>query len=250
MFYFFRSGNAQTLQSDALTTCMDLFTTQKMQDALVDTIWNSYVSPESLQNPDAEVFSVTTSALVAQYLSLLGGEMVLRLRVVYTNNVSNTILPNAEVGFIAAIGTTMWKRLEVYMNDRVVPFLGNNELGVVGYIGLKNTYSPETLAGPMAAQRITMNTPNNYAAIGAIDEAENQNAAYEASKFMARNGEFEIICKPPGDVFHCERLLPPATRMRFVFTRHTNDYVLTYPKLPDKIIGPNNQEYDGPTGFK
>ena len=252
------AGSYQTSQSDAMSSSMDLFNRMQSQEALRDTQYQTWTAPECLIDPESQVFTFNINSQYNQYWSLSRTELRLLFDVVYDNDIRRPVPSSTEVGFIADLGNTMWRSMEVAFNDKVIPFMANTHVGLVEYVQKKNSFSPHVIAGPMAAQRITYNTPGNYDRIGVQALPGTENASYLASKNIITAGEFEIICKPPGDIFHCEKLLPPATKLTVVYTRHPDSYVLMHPNLPKKVTVPagpgtptgTTKEIDGPRGIK
>ena len=230
MLFFAHLGGMQTLQADAMSSCVDIFDPVDVQEAVIDNEPMPCTATD-FYNPDATSLKFTIEALYDRYLALDCCDMVLSMEITTTDNTIAAARSN--VGFISGLAATMWRSLDVYINDKHITGLGNEDVGLQAYIEFKNSYGHDARHSHLQPQCYFLNTPGKYQTQleTKSDDAKyiSSNSAFKYSNAVATAGMFVIVTKPPGDIFHTERLIPPGTRMTFKYTRHPNAYVLLHP---------------------
>lgn len=233
-------SDVQSNDVGAMSAALDIFQTSSANEAIQDS-HIMHCSPRPFTS-DSTSIVIDVAAGDGQYLYLNDTTMNI---VAQVQRMDGAKLKSTEnVSLVTLFPYAIWATLEVDLNNKTIPGLGNSYLHLKHYIEHVLTFNKDVRESRGITSGFFLNTPGKHDTVTLTANLGDKNEAYNqmnemlvpsgtSAEIQADGGRMGSLMsfkiKAPGDMFNIFRVLPPGTRLTLTYTMNKQALFMMYP---------------------
>ena len=202
---------------DCSISSLDIFSPVLTQEEVSEGFWEPIAPKNTLDNRSIE-FEVNAAGPL--FMDPQHSYVKMKLRIVNTDN--TPLVADAEVSTINYIATTLWKQVDLYMNNDLIQ--SSNHYHYQGKLEVELSYNETSKNSWLQSGLFYKDTANHF------NDLNNTNTGYQQRKtHFAQSRQVELISRIHLGFFNQQKLLLDNVPLKLIFTRNPDDVCLLTP---------------------